>query len=362
MNVVHLETGRHLYGGARQVSYLLRALAARGIGTTAICSAGSALAAALKPLPGVELIEWPLGGDIDIRLRYRLARWLAARRPDLLHVHSRRGADSFGGRAARAAACPAVLTRRVQSAEPRAWTAFKCAPYAAIASISTAVGRELEDAGIAPARIRHIPSAVDTAAFAPDSAARARLCQRFGLPADALIVATAAQCIPRKGQDRLLPLAAHWRIALPSFRLLLFGQGPTRRALERRAAALGLGDCVHFAGFVPDWPALLPGLDLLLHPARREGLGNVVLEAMSAGVPVVASAVGGIVDVIRDGVDGRLLPPDDEQAWQSAVDSLLRDPERRALLAAAARHRIEAGFTIDAMTDAYLELYRDVLG
>ena len=122
----------------------------------------------------------------------------------------------------------------------------------------------------------------------------------------ASLAGCAAQLIPRKAQDFLLPLAARLVAAEPRFRLLFFGQGRTRRTLERRAARLGLGDTVRFAGFLPEWPLLLPGLDLLLHPARREGLGSVLLEAMSAGVAVVAAAAGGIVDVIDDGRSGVL--------------------------------------------------------
>jgi glycosyltransferase involved in cell wall biosynthesis len=180
------------------------------------------------------------------------------------------------------------------------------------------------------------------------------------LPGDSLLAGCAAQLIPRKAQDFLLPLAMRLVAVEPRFRLLFFGQGKKRQALESRAAALGLGDTVRFAGFLPEWPLLLPGLDLLLHPARREGLGSVLLEAMSAGVTVVAAATGGIVDVIDDGRDGCLLPPDRKDDWQAVVQGLLGDPGRRAALAAAGRRNVEKKFTIDRMTDSYLRLYRDV--
>jgi glycosyltransferase involved in cell wall biosynthesis len=202
-----------------------------------------------------------------------------------------------------------------------------------------------------------IPSAVDSELFRPDAAARTRLSERFKLPDDARICGMAAQFIARKGHDLLLPLVSRVRAEVPGLRLLLFGQGPERERFERDVHAAGLDQTIVFCGFEPDWPELLPGLDLLLHPARREGLGVVVLEAMSAGVPVVASAAGGIVDVIDPGVDGELLLPGDVSAWTRTVVSLLRDSGARERLATAARKKVESDYTIEAMADRYIALY-----
>jgi glycosyltransferase involved in cell wall biosynthesis len=359
VKILHLEAGRHLYGGARQAGYLIQGLAARGVENWLVCREGHALS---RDTLATRVFAWPLSGDLDVTLYGRIRRLAQSVGPDVVHVHSRRGADTFGGRAARAAGVPSVLTRRVQSREPGIWLRFKARPYAAIAAISTAVRDELIRAGIARDRLRLIPSAVDTALFEPDARARARLADRYGLTPDALLAGSAAQLIPRKGLAALLPLAGHLSAAEPRFRLLLFGQGPARRALERRARTLGLERAVVFCGYEPEWPRLLPGLDLLLHPARREGLGAVVLEAMSAGVPVVASAVGGIVDAIDDGIDGRLLPPEDPVPWRDVVLELLHDPPERERLAAAARRKVETHFTIDRMTERYLSLYRELAG
>jgi glycosyltransferase involved in cell wall biosynthesis len=366
VKIVHLETGRHLYGGARQVGYLINALADRGVENLLVCCEGHALAEDAS----ARVFEWRLGGDLDFWLKPRLTRLLCEQRPDVLHVHSRRGADTFGGRAARSADIPAVLTRRVQSAEPGIWLRFKCRPYRAIVAISRAVGDELIARGVADGRQHLIPSAVDTALFRPDPGARSRLIERYALPADALLAGSAAQFTRRKGQDLLLRVVARLTSKSPgddvtdwtSFRLLLFGQGPERIRLERTARDLDIEKQLVFCGFEPDWPVLLPGLDLFLHPARREGLGAAVLEAMSAGVPVVASKVGGIVDVIDDGVDGRLVAASALDDWVRAVHRLLVDSNERARLGTAGRRTVESRFTIDRMTDSYLALYRDVLG
>jgi glycosyltransferase involved in cell wall biosynthesis len=362
VRILHLEAGRHLYGGARQAGYLIDGLAARGVDNLLVCRKGHALAETAN----ARVFEWPLGGDLDASLERRLVELALAEKPDLIHVHSRRGADTFGGRAARGAGIPAILTRRVQSAEPALWLQFKCRTYAAVVAISHAVEDELLSLGIAREKVRLIPSAVDTAAFRPNAAARARLIERYVLPEGALFVGAAAQFIPRKGHDFLLECAqAVARESAPDagstgLQWLLFGQGPRKAALRREARALGLEGRVHFCGFEPDWPELLPGLDLFVHPARREGLGAVVLEAMSAGVPVVAAAVGGIVDAIGDDVDGRLLPPDDPDAWVRAILALVEDRAARERLAGAARRKVESRFTIERMTDSYIELYREI--
>jgi glycosyltransferase involved in cell wall biosynthesis len=357
VKILHVETGRHLYGGARQAGYLIDGLAARGIENLLVCPAGHPL----TKCRATKVFEWRLGGDLDVSLCRRLARLATQLRPDIVHAHSRRGADSFAGRAAQRAGVASVLTRRVQSAEPGLLLRWKIRPYRAVVAISRAVHTELAGLGIPARRLRLIPSAVDTALFRPDADARARLVSRYSLPPDALIGGAVAQLIRRKGIDRLLRLVARLSATEPRFRLLLFGRGPERNRLEREMLRLGLDHRVIFCGFEPDLATLLPGLDLFVHPALREGLGVAVLEAMSAGVPVVASAVGGIPDLIEDGLDGRLIGPDAEDDWYETVRQLLADPARRAELAITARRKVESRFTIDRMTESYLTLYREVL-
>lgn len=356
--MLHIESGRHLYGGARQAGYLAAELSRHGVESRLVCEPGHALADQL----GKNAIACASGGDLDLAYYGRLRAIIRAEQPDIVHVHSRRGADIFGGRAARAEHVPAVLTRRIESREPAAWLRFKCRPYAAVVAISSAVAEELAQAGIHAGRLQRIPSAVDTARFRPHPGARAKLLARYALPDDAVLAGCAAQLIARKGVGGLLPLAGALVRAEPRFRLLLFGEGPRRAGLERQIQALGLDSIVTVCGYSADWPVLVPGLDVLLHPARREGLGSVLLEAKAAGVPVLAAAVGGVVDAIEDGVDGRLLPAADAAAWETAVLALIRDEAAREALAAAGRRSVEQRFTIAAMTEAYLALYHRLHG
>ena len=149
--------------------------------------------------------------------------------------------------------------------------------------------------------------------------------------------------------------------AHPDVRVLLFGQGPLAARLERRIQRLGLSKHVRLVGFRHDLERLLPGLDLVVHPALKEGLGVALLEALACGVPVIASNVGGIPDLIEDRVSGRLVAPGDSHALGAAMTELLADAALRRQLGAAGRQRVLADFSIEQMVDGNLNVYEQVL-
>lgn len=359
MRIVHLEAGRHLYGGARQVGHLIDGLAALGIDNVLVCAHGSAMARAKVP---AEIVELPLGGDLDLGQAKRIARELRAFAPDLLHVHSRRGADLFGGIAARRADVPAVLTRRVTSAEPRAWARLKLRAYRRIIAISTAVEAELlERFGVDRSVVRLIPSAVDAHRYRPRDA-HADLTAALDLPVEAIVIACVAQLIPRKGHETLLRAFARLACGDPTLYLVCFGRGPLEAALARRVAELGLTERVRLAGFRGDLAELLPGATLLAHPAEREGLGVAVLEALAAGVPVVAARAGGVVDAVEHGVTGLLVPANDAAALAAAIGRVLAEPGLRDRLVAAGRAKVTGDFSITRMSRATLDVYREITG
>ncbi len=358
MHVLHLETGRHVYGGARQALLLVRGLAARGVTGTLACAAGGAVAAEARRL-GVPVRELPLRGDLDLGFAGRFARLVQELAPDLVHVHSRRGADWLGGRGARRAGVPALLTRRVDSPEP-AWLArWKYRPYARVVAISGAIQAQLAATGLAPQRLALIRSAVD-AALAEPAWSRVRLAREFGLDPRAPLAGCIAQLIPRKGHALLL---AAWRevvAACPGARLLLFGRGPGEAALRRQIAAMGLAGSVVLAGFRPDLADFLGRLDVVVHPATAEGLGLAVLEAQAAGVPVVAFRAGGVPEIVADQRTGYLVRSGDTAAMAIAVTALLQDEARRRAMGEAAWAWVAREFRVADMVAGYLTLYRQV--
>lgn len=357
MHVVHLETGRQLYGGARQSLLLARGLATRGVACTMVCTAGGAPARAAIEA-GLVVRELPMHGDVDLGFASRFARLLAELQPDLVHVHSRRGAEWLGGLAARRAGVPAVLSRRVDRPIGRLTAALALRRYARIIAISAAIARQLDEAGIAPERVRLIHSAVEPA---PTPAwPRERLLREFGLGPGALAVGCIAQLIPRKGHAPLLDAWPSVVSACPEARLLLFGQGRLEEEFRARLHDTGLASSVVLAGFRPDLPDFLGRLDLVVHPALEEGLGLAVLEAQAAGLPVVACRAGGVPEILADGEGGLLVPAGDAPALANALVALLRDEPRRRAFGEAARARVAREFCVADMVEAHLTCYRDV--
>jgi len=365
VKTLHLETGRHLYGGPRQVLLLLDGLKKRGIEATLACPAESAIATAAAGA-GHPVITHPIGGDLDISAISFLTRTVQRLKPDLLHAHSRRGADYFGGLAAALAGVPAILTRRVDNPDAPVVGTLKYLAYDRVVAISAAVRAQLEREGLPAAKLRTIRSAVDADACQP-TWTRERLLAEFGLEPTDQVVAVVAQLIPRKGHALLLEAWPLIRRRCPDARLLVLGAGPLRAELAGRLEAAagpdadGVAASVTFAGFRPDLLAFLGRVDLVVHPAAREGLGVGLLEAQAAGVPVVACAAGGIPEAVADADTGLLVAPGDPVALADGVTLLLDDPEWRQQLGLAAAARIRAGFSPDRMVESYIELYREVL-
>jgi glycosyltransferase involved in cell wall biosynthesis len=198
--------------------------------------------------------------------------------------------------------------------------------------------------------------------YRPSSRARADVLTEFGLPGDALIVGVVAQLIDRKGHAQLFTVLPELARIEPRLRVLCFGRGPLEQRLIREIDERGLAHIVRLAGFRDDLSRLLPGFDLLVHPAEREGLGVALLEAAAAGVPVVACAAGGVPDVVENGITGALVPVNDAAALRTAIARLLAAPAERVRLGAAARVRAERRFGVASLVAAHVSLYERVLG
>lgn len=359
MKILHVEAGKHLYGGARQVLYIVEGLAARGVTNLLACPAGSEMAR--QQPAGTRVVAMKMGGDGDLGMVSRLASLIRAEKPDLVHLHSRRGADTWGGLAARLAGVPCVLSRRVDNPESRLAVAIKYRLYDHVITISEGIRQVLLSEGLAPGKVSCVRSAVDATPYlAPVD--RAAFCAEFGLPADALVAGVVAQLIPRKGHRYLLAALPALLARHPRLQVLIFGQGPLEAELRAEVEAAGLAGAVRFTGFRHDLPRWLGGLDMLIHPADMEGLGVSLLQASAAAVPIVTSRAGGLPEAVQDGVTGILCPPGDVTALAAAIDRLAGDAALRARFGAAGRARILAEFSIDAMVDGNLRIYRQVLG
>jgi glycosyltransferase involved in cell wall biosynthesis len=359
VKILHVETGRHLYGGAQQVIYLTRALTERGIGNTLVCPPDSEIDVAAREA-GVSVENLRCAGDHDLAFAFRLRQCLLVQKPDIIHCHSRRGGDFLGGLAATGTSIPAVVSRRVDNTESPLIAGLRYRPFCKIIAISEAIACVLREAGLDEDRLTVIRDAVDTERFmapADQEAFRAE----FGLSAGEFIVAVIAQLIPRKGHRYLLEAVAQLKASYPQLRVIIFGQGPLEAELREQTAKLGLSGLVQFAGFRRDLDDYLACLDLLVHPALAEGLGVVVLKAAAAGVPVVGFAVGGLPEAVADGETGLLVPPKDVEALRGAIARLVENPALRRELGEAGRIRMQSDFSIAAMVDDHVQLYESIL-
>lgn len=356
MRTLHVESGMHLYGGALQVVFLLQGLKARGDEAVLICPRGSAIADAARA-HAARVHEVEMKGDLDLGLVGRLRRLIRVERPDIVHLHSRRGSDLWGGLAARRESVPAVLSRRVDNPEPRWWVSRKYRLYARVIAISHGIRQVLLTEGLAPEQVVCVHSAVDTKRYRPGRAGRGWLRTEFGLADDEPTLAMAAQFIPRKGHHTLLAalpavLAVHRRA-----RVLLFGQGPEVEAVRRLAQQAGVAERVVFAGFRRDLERILPSIDVMVHPAEMEGLGVALLQAAACGVPIVAGRAGGIPEIVRPGINGELIEPGDAAALSRHLVRLLGDPAMCARYGEAGRQLAVNEFSVDAMVEGNRAVY-----
>jgi glycosyltransferase involved in cell wall biosynthesis len=359
MKILHVETGRHLYGGPQQVVYLLDALNSRGVDCTLVCPPDSGVDSAARSA-GIRVQNLFCAGDLDLPFAYRLTQHLQTAKPDLVHCHSRRGADVLGGLAASFADIPAVVSRRVDNTEMRLMAALRYRPFIKIIAISDAIAAVLRDHDIDASRIAVIRSAVDVDRFAqaPDiETFRAE----FAVPQGALVVAAAGQLIPRKGHRYLLEAIAGLKNRHDNIRLIIFGEGYLANQLRAQTASLGLGDIVQFAGFRDDLDDFMGCFDIFAHPALAEGLGVATLKAAAAGVPVVGFRAGGLPEAVSDGESGILVAAEDATELQHALETLIGDDELRARMGKAGRERMQKEFSIDTMADRHVELYEMVL-
>ena len=361
MRVLHLETGRHLYGGALQVLHLVEGLESREIRCLLMAPADSAVADEGEAR-GLSVERFRYGGEGDATSALRITSVARSFSPDLMHLHSRRGADTWGLLSAVAGGVPAVITRRVDNVEPGWMARTKASGAKHVIAISHAIERVLLASGVPQDQLSVVHSAVDVDRWATEPDRRA-LEREFEIPAGVPAVAMVAQFIKRKGHSTLMQALA--RVAAeggPTPVVVLFGRGPLRGRVEEEASALGLSSWVRFAGFRDDLPRWLSSFDALVHPAHMEGLGVAALQAGAAGIPVIGSRAGGIPEIVLHEETGLLVEHDRPEPLARALASLLARPEDRGAMGEAARMRIAEHFSLDAMVEGNLRVYHGVLG
>jgi glycosyltransferase involved in cell wall biosynthesis len=318
--------------------------------------------APLAERAGVEVVVLAKRGPLDARVLFRLSALLRRRRVDVVHTHLW-GADLWGRVAARYAGTGMIVTtaHNVDSWKRRHHLAFDrwLAPWTTrLVAVSNQVREFYEASGVGRGRWQVIYNGAEEAPSGPRK--RGPAFREMGIGAEDPVVAFVGRLVPAKAPGIFLEALAQASLALPSLRALIVGDGPLRADVEGQIRRLGLSDRVVLAGLRRDLPDVLAGVDVVAFSSEREGLSMAMLEAMAAGVPVVATEVGGTPELIESGVSGILVPPAQPRALADGLLSLLQSPARAEAMRRAARERVRTQFSLRRMIEAYQELYAGI--
>ena len=361
--VLHTESSTGLGGQEIRTLDEARWTAERGWRVILAVQAGGALGPRARAA-GVEAVDVAMRGPWDVAAVGRLVSLIRRERVSIVHTHS--SIDGWvAGVAARVARVPVVRTRHVSIPIRAGWNPVYTRLADRVVTSGEAIRSLVVAAGVRPERVVAIPAGVSLADFATERASaradeRQALMRSLGLTPP--VIGSVAMFRGSKGHDHLLEAFRLLRVAVPSARLLLVGDGIRRQWAEDVARDKGVRDAVVFAGFRSDVPALLGTMDcFVLASTRTEGVPQSLLQAFASGVPVVASRIGGIPEVVTDGVTGRLVPPGDPAALAAALSSVLDDPAAARARADRARRMAEERFSHRAAVGRLLALYEELL-
>jgi glycosyltransferase involved in cell wall biosynthesis len=304
-------------------------------------------------------------------LRDRAAKILTDLAPDILHTHTIGALWYLGPVARKVCRIPVLHTEHIDNVGKATgwWTKLKtrvlwhrAGRYAdRFCCVSDDVARSATRWWTVPrSKIETVLNGIDTDRYA-DPSPRADVRAEFGITANDRVVGTVGRLNEVKSQNLLLKAVAALGPDHGDVHILLVGDGPEQRSLERLASDLGLGPRTHFAGYQRNPERFLPAMDIFAMTSRLEGLPLALLEAWAAGLPIVSSAVGGVPKVVVDGLSGMLFPNGDEAALTSALRTILADPKMAAKMAAAGSAVVRERYSLDRMATDYEARYRSLL-
>ncbi|MCB2155939.1 glycosyltransferase [bacterium] len=360
--VMHLDTEKGFRGGENQVMLLLDGLRRRGIEQIVVARTGCEFGRRAREA-GYSVHEVP-PGPFWAPQPVRIVRQLIDDEDiGILHAHTG-NAHGLALRAAGRRPPPhIVVTRRVDFAiKSNPFSRMKyTAPCIRFIAISSGVRDVLVAGGVAAKRIDIVPSGIDLSRFDGAAARREEWRSQWNASADTPAIGTVGAYVDHKDPLNLIEAAPRVLEKLPDAKIVFVGEGELRPAMEERLEALGIADRVVLTGWQEDVPGCLAALDLFCMPSKLEGLGTSLIDALAMGLPAVGCRTGGIPDVIEDGHNGVLVPPQDSEALAAAIVDLWGDEERRTRFAEAGPQTVAERFTADRMVDGTLATYENVL-
>jgi glycosyltransferase involved in cell wall biosynthesis len=309
---------------------------------------------------GVECLGARSARNVGVIIR--LARRLRAFRPALLQTFLFH-ANLAGRIAGRLARVPVVVCGIRVAERERRWHLLLDRWTQRLVTHNVCVSRAVADFSIArgrlhPDKLSVIPNGVDCERFA--QAIPADLAE-FGIPRGTRTILSVGRLHPQKGHDLLISAVAPLLAERPNLHVLIVGEGPSRERLQSQIVELGCREQVHLAGWRSDIPEIMKACTIFTLPSRWEGMPNVVLEAMAASLPVVATDVEGVHELIRNGVNGIVVRGDSAADFRSGLQALLDDPAMQNRFRSEAQTHVAKAFATHNMLARYHALYRELL-
>lgn len=355
MRILHVDSAATWRGGQNQVLLTARGMAARGHDVTLACRSDGQLEARARTTD-LRLHPLPFHGDLAPSAALSLARLARAWRPDVVHAHDPHALSAAALASLMTHGPWLVATRRVDFPLRGRLSRWKYERAGRVVAVSQAIRRVLEGDGLPAQRLRVVYEGVTERAAGSGGHAALR---SLGVPEGAPVVGNVAALTDHKDHATLVDAAALVVARLPETRFVVLGEGEERARLTARIRERHLDGRFILAGFREDVDTILPAFDVFCLSSHMEGLGTSLLDAMMFGVPVVATAAGGIPEAVEDGVTGVLVPPRHPEALAAALVALLGDAARRASFGSAARRRYEERFRVETMVSETLRVYEE---
>ena len=369
MRILHISSARELGGGERHLADLANALSARGHNVFAAVRPHSPLISELTVLPKQNVIELPLRSALDARNAGRLASLVKRQEIEIVHAHMARDYPLAAYAARRNPTARLIITRHVLFPISRLHK-FTLARVARVIAVSKAVGRQFLAANLVPVeKVTVVHNGIDVSRFQRTMTGfdRRQFCREWGVPEESVLVASVGAITPLKGHEDFLKAAVHVVRQVPAAHFIIAGVDAsvgqkTRAELEQSIQKLGLKGRITFIGRLDDITNLYNILTVFVSASHTESFGLAIVEAMAAGVAVVATKTEGALEIIENGQTGLLVPVADEHALAGSVVKLLNDRELREDLASFAQASVSSRFSLRRMVDETEKIYSEVLG
>lgn len=357
---LHIDTSRSWSGNQQQV--LLTVLGLRELGCRAVLVAHPDGELLQRASEGHDLLRLAPRNEVDLHAAWRMSRILKDLKPDVVHAHDPHAvALASLGLAFNTSgdSPPLVASRRVTThLRPHTFSRWKYHQVDRFIAASQAVRSTLLHDGVPSDRIVLVHSGIDIHRVQAEPPINVHA--EFWLPTHAPLVGAAGALTTEKGHRHLIEAAAAVVRDVPDARFVIVGEGELRHALERQIHELHLEKHVFLAGFRPDALAFHKAFDVFVATPAAEGLGTALLSAMASAKAVVATEVGGIPEIVRQGETGIVVPPRDPEALAQAIVRLLKDDELRARMGRAGFEQVRRMFSAERMVEETLTVYRAV--